>query len=109
MTLDFCEFKRTVGVDFELMQEEFKLLTKQDCHYCGQTPNQILSGKNTKRKGYNGNYIYNGIDRKDNELGYSMVNCLPCCGICNKAKRDLTFEDFNIWILKLLQHQAKKI
>ena len=43
----------------------------------------------------NGQYLYNGIDRIDNKLGYIKGNMTPCCKICNHAKHDLTFEGWS--------------
>src|SRR3990172_197309 len=69
---------------FELSMDEFIKITKSDCHYCGDEPNREY-----KEKRNNGGYIYNGIDRVNNSLGYILDNCVPCCEVCNKAKRDL--------------------
>jgi hypothetical protein len=41
-----------------------------------------------------GYYLYNGIDRVDNTLGYSKENCVSCCKICNYMKQVLTLEEF---------------
>ena len=44
---------------------------------------------------YINNVHINGIDRKDNTIGYSFDNCVSCCGDCNysKGKQDReTFE-----------------
>ncbi len=35
-----------------------------------------------------------GIDRVDNSVGYEVDNCVPCCGVCNRMKRDLTKDQF---------------
>ena len=73
------------GRSFELTQEQFVELTKKDCHYCGASPNNITESNNCY-----GEYIYNGIDRIDNSKGYTLDNVVPCCKICNYAKRNLT-------------------
>lgn len=44
------------------------------------------------------NYFYNGIDRKDNDIGYVIENCVSCCDECNKAKRNMLYEK---WIAYL--------
>lgn len=80
---------RTRKLDFLLTRKEFKELTSQRCHYCGSIPSQILN-----KVGHNGEYKYNGIDRKDNTKGYISDNCVPCCKICNYMKRDLLYSDF---------------
>lgn len=39
-----------------------------------------------------------GIDRLDNTRGYEPDNVAACCRICNRAKSDLSVEDFVAWI-----------
>jgi len=76
---------------FLLSIEEMKDITSMACHYCGSPPTLI---KKTKAKSCWGHYCYNGIDRRDNEIGYTKENCLPCCKICNRAKNNMTYKDF---------------
>ena len=42
----------------------------------------------------------NGIDRVNNNLGYSKSNCVACCTFCNYAKSDHSQEEFIFWIQK---------
>ena len=72
---------------FNLSLEQFKIITSQDCHYCKVKPSQ-------KAKNNNIIYIYNGIDRKDNNIGYELNNSLPCCKVCNRAKNSMTYIEF---------------
>ena len=72
---------------FDLTKEQFHTISSQDCHYCGKLPSQVTSSPV-------GDYIYNGLDRKDNLLGYTLDNCLPCCADCNRAKLELSYEEF---------------
>jgi hypothetical protein len=46
-------------------------------------------------------FIYNGIDRKINSIGYVYENCLPCCEICNKAKGTRTYEEYIEWMNRI--------
>lgn len=92
------------NLEFKLNKEEFKELTKQNCYYCNIEPRQVL-----KKIKYKGNYIYNGIDRVDNNKGYILDNVIPCCGMCNKAKRHLTKEVFEKWIVSLINSYKAKI
>lgn len=89
---------------FDLNKEEFKILTQQNCFYCNQTPSQIFPKQNPNN--YNGRFIYNGIDRLDNSIGYTKDNIVTCCKICNLAKRDLSLKDFKEWIDRLIKHQT---
>jgi 5-methylcytosine-specific restriction endonuclease McrA len=86
------------GWDFDLTIEEFSVLTKGNCYYCGSEPSQIKRAKNSTV------YIYNGIDRVDNSKGYILENCVPCCKQCNTAKNTHTVEEFYDWISKIHKH-----
>lgn len=81
-----------------LSEVDFRELTQQCCHYCGQPPSLI---RKTRTKSSWGDYCYNGLDRKDNSLGYTKENCLPCCNVCNRAKRDMTYSDFIEYINRI--------
>jgi hypothetical protein len=87
------------GYEWQLTEAQTGKLTKQNCHYCGIEPSQ----QHKRFKG-NGIYTYNGIDRVDNDKGYFLENVVPCCGRCNRAKSDNTFEDFRGWIKRVHEH-----
>lgn len=74
---------------FCLTENDVKIITQESCHYCGILPYQKYGSKNC-----NGYYIYNGIDRKINNIGYTLENSIACCGICNKMKMDLDYDVF---------------
>ena len=85
--------------NFELSKDEFKLLTGQNCYYCGATPS------NTWRRGEtHGFYKYNGIDRSDNDLGYTVENSRSCCGLCNRIKWKTSEKEFLNWVSKVAKH-----
>jgi len=88
------------GIPFDLTREEVRILIEQDCHYCGAKPIE------KKQKNLYGSYAWNGIDRKDNNLGYAVANCAPCCTQCNFAKLDKSVDDFLDWIKRIAQHQG---
>ena len=90
------------GLAFELSHEDFYKLTNQVCHYCGISPQQIMT-----KAHYVSTYTYNGIDRLDNSLGYILENCVPCCGTCNKAKLVMSKQEFLEWIRRVYEHSAK--
>jgi len=85
---------------FELSKEEFKNLTSKNCYYCGIEPQQIAV---SAKRGY-GNYIYNGIDRVNSEVGYEDGNVVPCCGQCNVAKNNYSQMDFYKWITRVYKN-----
>ncbi len=88
---------------WELTDDQFHQLTQSDCHYCGRSPRSIQKNK------YTGPYVYNGIDRRDNFLGYLLDNVVPCCKICNWAKGKMSYDEFVVWIADLVRHQSQKL
>jgi hypothetical protein len=91
-------------LEFKLSKTQFKKLTQENCHYCGTSPSQRLSNLRS-----NGPYIYNGIDRINNEIGYIDFNCVACCGICNKKKGNSSYADFIAWLKLIVEYQGEKI
>lgn len=83
-------------LEWNLTEEQFKEITQKDCYYCGAKPNNISNAVI-----YNGNYIYNGIDRIDNNKDYSINNIVPCCKKCNTIKSNLTLQEFKNLIEKI--------
>jgi hypothetical protein len=81
------------NMEFRLSKEKFRELTSKNCFYCGDDP-QKLHGRND----LNGGYVFNGIDRIDNKLGYIDGNVITCCSICNKMKLDT---DYNIFLFRV--------
>jgi hypothetical protein len=81
------------GFKFEINEDDFREIINKNCYYCGQEPSAIQKNRNDR-------YIYNGIDRVDSSLGYSKGNIVPCCKICNNAKRILEKKKFINWINK---------
>jgi hypothetical protein len=79
------------GREWLLTDEEFFTLTQGLCHYCFYPPSKTMI------KPYE-TFTYNGIDRKDNTLGYTLDNSLPCCFECNVAKGTRSYEDFINWL-----------
>ncbi len=93
---------RTRGIPVEISKEEFVIVAKQECFYCGEPP---------KEKSYYDQPEWatpaklNGIDRVDNARGYSIDNIVSACGTCNRGKMDLSLEDFKSWIIKLSKRE----
>lgn len=81
------------NLTFEINFEYFLEVTQQSCFYCGIEPKQSYKYRNTASE-----FIYNGIDRKNNSMGYTKSNILPCCKACNYGKHDMPFDE---WILHL--------
>jgi hypothetical protein len=90
------------GYIFQLTFEEFIKLTSENCFYCGKTPSSIIT--NGKQE----SYVYNGIDRKDNNNGYILQNSLACCSNCNFFKRSLNYDYFLEMIKKIYNFNFNK-
>jgi len=95
------------GLSFDLSEWEFLWLTQGLCHYCGTWPHQInwLRGRFVDEKAY----VYNGVDRTDPTIGYTLDNVVPCCGRCNLGKRSFTKEQFLKWIKLVYEHCLKEV
>lgn len=81
------------GLEWSLTDDEFDILASSECFYCHRLP----SNKRASRK-LNGSFTYNGIDRLDSKRGYKSTNVVACCKICNRAKSDMTYEQFTDWL-----------
>ena len=49
-------------------------------------------------------YLYNGIDRKNNFLGYTLENIVPCCEKCNRAKHIMNLTEFKKWVYSVYEN-----
>lgn len=96
---------RKRGIEFKLNLNEFEVLCSLPCVYCGIEPsNQTRKRYPKNHKHHAGEprpykpFVYSGIDRVNNDIGYIYSNCVPCCKTCNYAKSNLTSEEFFAWI-----------
>lgn len=78
---------RNRGLEFSITKQQFVELTQSNCHYTGLPPSSI-------KKTPGGVFVYNGIDRIDNAVGYTYENCVPCAGAVNMMKRGMAYHDF---------------
>lgn len=67
------------NLEFSLTEEEFETFTKAQCYYCHKKTSTTHSS---------------GIDRKNNEIGYTQSNCVSCCSECNYMKGALDDAEF---------------
>jgi hypothetical protein len=74
------------GIPFELSDDDFKTFYFRDCHYCGGKIERV------------------GIDRVDNEIGYTKDNTVPCCELCNRMKSVMDVDVFLKQCEKVSRH-----
>lgn len=86
---------------FDLSQQQFYILTQRCCFYCGTLPEQQIESDALHPE----IFFYNGVDRYDNTLGYTVENSVPCCTFCNLAKNTLSKEAFIAKIEKIYNYQ----
>ena len=65
---------------------DFYTIKKQPCNYCGSTIKE------------------NGIDRVDSNKGYTTVNCVPCCTMCNTMKWTMGRIQFYQQVKRIYKH-----
>lgn len=105
---DYKRHAKDRNLKFNLTDEECIALFEQDCFYCSSSPSNSKTVKPSRklRNRYScivTTYYYNGIDRIDSTKDYCNSNCVSCCNICNWSKRDLSLEDWKLWLQKTYQ------
>lgn len=98
------------GYDFELTRDEFKSFLDKNCYYCDSEPSNVYQIKNSKTGEVRAGIpiIYNGIDRLDNSVGYTMENSITCCETCNRMKTNHELKFFINHINKISLNMSKK-
>jgi len=94
---------RRSGRTWDISDDLFNRITRTLCHYCGLPPSNVIRFKTP----YEGAYYYGGIDRVNNDLGYSEKNILPCCSDCNRAKSNRSYSEFKNWVETIVCYQTK--
>lgn len=103
--------------DGDLSFEGFLKLSQINCWYCGAEPSNttnwylscLKSKPNTSQYLIdNGNFIYNGLDRLNNNKPHNTNNVVPCCFNCNRAKNDMNLLQFRNHISKMLLFRLPK-
>jgi hypothetical protein len=92
--INYSNYVRTAeykGLKFEIKFEEYCDIVNKECHYCG-----VLQLKG-----------FNGIDRKNQNEGYLLDNCVSCCKMCNYMKGSTSDETFIKRVEHILTYQKK--
>ena len=82
-----------------LPQETFEQLSLSDCHYCGASPQ-------TRNLSHNVSKALNGIDRINNEIGYTTENSVACCKVCNRANNNMPYDEFVAYLNNIVEHHG---
>jgi len=72
--------------EWSISYDDFLIIVAKSCVYCGE------------------NIEIRGMDRINNNLGYTLENIASCCSLCNYLKRDLSVEEFKNHIRKIYIH-----
>jgi hypothetical protein len=67
------------GYEFTIDKDYFITETNKPCYLCGKKPDDLHK---------------NGLDRFDNDKGYTKDNVKSCCANCNFIKKDYIYKDF---------------
>lgn len=94
----------TRGKEWDLSDDEALEMMDLNCHYCGSPPANVQGNGSYGR--LNGEWAYNGIDRKNNNLGYVSRNVVPACASCNRAKNTMPYAHFMAWIGRLVRYRT---
>ena len=98
----YCDYKKSGkyrGYSFNIDFGKFVETSQQKCYYCGDAPYTV-----EKSKYNNGDFIYNGVDRLNNNVGYEDNNIVPCCYLCNRMKWSMTEEYFLNQVIKIYKN-----
>lgn len=89
------------NIDFDITKEIFINLIDQPCFYCGKKGSNKTFAY--KKPNENEIFFHNGIDRYDNDKGYTIENSVACCKLCNHMKWNLSFEDWKHHMKSILE------
>lgn len=107
INLRFYQYKKNaikMSREFSLTQLQFKTFLLGECTYCGSPPSSVVKARGKHQKGF----YYNGVDRVDNEKGYTIDNCVTCCTICNLMKRKMSVISFIDHVKKIAKFNEQK-
>ena len=92
-------------INFEIPFDHFNKLIQQKCFYCGEDPHPIPDNLKHRSNIKQPDFYYNGIDRLDSNLGYTIDNCVPCCKKCNYMKHISSEKEFYDHISKIYKYK----
>lgn len=96
---DYQTHSKNRKLIFNIDKDTFRKIVTNKCKYCGIEPSTRKDYGN--KQVINGAFYYNGIDRIDSNLGYINGNVIPCCKVCNYAKRNMSVFEFTQWLKRI--------
>lgn len=93
MYSNYQHYAKSCGRLFALTFEQFDQIITSPCLYCDVKDGHEYKLADRPQR-FTGSFIGNGVDRYDNDLGYVLSNCVPCCERCNMSKKTLHGDDF---------------
>jgi hypothetical protein len=87
------EFNRNASKrkgSIQILKEQWHQIVRQPCYLCGFIPE---------------GFLINGLDRVDNENGYTPENIKSCCFKCNKLKLNWEITEFLDQVKKIEAYQ----
>ena len=80
--------------DFNILETEYIALISSPCLYCN---NSLLTESGC------------GLDRVDNNQGYTLDNVVPCCGPCNQIRNvHLTHDEMIVAMKAIVEYRNGK-
>jgi hypothetical protein len=98
------------GLEFTLTISQFRSIVEKNCYYCGSPPKlrEFSSNghgpKRSKEAIAHAAYVCNGVDRVNNNIGYTPENSITCCKACNLAKGTRGLEEFVLWVKNIYKN-----
>lgn len=81
---------RRRGLEMGLSPTEFAEIVVRPCEYCGDLSESM------------------GIDRINNDHGYSLDNVAPCCSTCNFMEKTHSRDHFIAHVNKIANHNEAR-
>lgn len=92
---------KRLNQNWQLTNRQAINIMEQNCYYCDASPSMVKRSKGGRKP-----FVSNGIDRVDNDRGYSEDNVVPCCRTCNVAKNAMPKDVFLEWVLRVYKHSV---
>lgn len=81
------------NLEFTLTVETYSAIVSNSCHYCDSSLEK---------------HAGSGIDRIDNDKGYTLENSVACCSDCNAGKGEIySYEEWKTMIKALIKFRKK--